>query len=375
MIFLVSILMGALYCGLIIFLFLAWEEIPTEIIPTDFHPDLFISIIVVGRNETENIESCLRSILDNNLSNSAFEIIFIDDHSTDNTVQKVQSIASPNITVLQLSHFLDKKINAFKKAAIQIGINKSKGELLMFTDADCIVPNDWIQRTAFNFQSKDLVFQTASVTFSPIYKFLHWFQELDIIAMMATTNAGIRKSKWYLANGANLSFLKSKLPDNYFAEANELASGDDVFLVNTFAKAHPDKIYFEKQITVKTKPVNKRSDFFQQRIRWAGKNRILAKGKMSKALIIPLVFYLWCLLLLGFLICGQTTAGWLLLCLLLIKVLMDHALLQFVYKDLSNYPKMKFFFSSSLLYPFYFLGIGLWSLFQTKYQWKGRTVK
>ncbi len=375
MIFVLSILASALYCGLITYLFKAWEEIDQQQIPEDFQSDYFVSIIIVGRNESLNIQACLKSIQENSFPQNGYEIIFIDDHSTDDTVEKVKSLDISNLSLIHLSDHLDQKINAYKKAAIQLGIKKSKGELIMMTDADCWVPNDWIRRTAFNFQTKEIVFQTASVTFSPIYKFLHWFQELDILSMMATTNAGIRRSKWFLANGANLAFLKDKLPKNYFAEANKFASGDDVFLINAFAKAHPNKIHYEKNITVKTKPVNKPSEFIQQRIRWAGKNKSLVNTSMSKALIIPTLFYLWCLILLILSIIGHPATGWILLCLLLIKILMDHALLNYVNHEISNNPKMKFFISSSLLYPLYFFGIGLWSLFQSNYEWKGRRVK
>lgn len=367
--------MSALYCGLIIFLFKAWVEIEQTELPEDFHSTLFISLIIVGRNESANIEACLKSIQENNLLQENYEIIFIDDHSTDDTIEKVKRLAIPNLTLLALSDHLDQKINAYKKAAIQLGIKKSKGELIMLTDADCIAPKDWLKRTVYNFQTKDIVFQTGAVTFSPIYTFLHWFQELDFFAMMATTNAGIQRSKWFLANGANLAFLKNKLPSDYFSEASEFASGDDVFLVNTFAKAYPNKIHYEKQSAVKTKPVSSLKDFIQQRIRWAGKNKILAKGKMSTALIIPVLFYSWCFILFSITIIGHTTAGWLLLCILLIKVLMDHTLLHSVKNEISNHPKMKFFISSSLLYPIYFLGIGFWSIFKTNYIWKGRQVK
>jgi len=375
LIFLLSILAGALYCGLIVFLLKAWEEIIPEDIPTDFQAAHFVSILVVGRNESENIQACLSSILENTFEKTGYEIIFIDDHSTDDTIEKIEELEITNLQIIHLSDHVQEKINAFKKAAIKIGIEKSKGNLILMTDADCIVPKDWIQRTCFNFQSKEINFQTAPVTFSPIYKFLHWFQELDIIAMMATTNAGIRTGRWFLANGANLAFLKKELPENYFQESDKFASGDDVFLINEFAQANPKKVHFEKQMTVKTKPQTTIDDFFQQRIRWAGKNKILVKGKMSTALLIPVLFYLWCFVLLILSFTGNQIAFWILLCIFLIKILLDHALLQFVHKDLSNHPKMKFFLSSSLIYPFYFLGIGFLSLLKTNYQWKGRKVK
>ena len=375
MIFFISILASALYCGLITLLFKTWEEIKSEDLPNHIQSDYFVSIIIVGRNESTNIEACLSSINENSYPTNAYEIIFIDDHSTDDTVEKIKNLGITNLSILHLSEYLEQKINAYKKAAIQLGIKKSKGELIMMTDADCWVPEDWIKRTVYNFKTKKIVFQTAAVTFSPIYKFLHWFQELDFLAMMATTNAGIRQSKWFLANGANLSFLKNKLPENYFTEANEFASGDDVFLINTFAQAYPKRIYFENQITVKTKPVNTLGEFIQQRIRWAGKNKTLAKGKMIKALFVPILFYLWCFILIFLSALGHNAAVWLLLCLLLIKILMDHALLHFVNKQISNNPKMKFFITSSLLYPIYFLVIGIWSIFRSNYQWKGRSVK
>ena len=104
-----------------------------------------VSIIVAARNEEKNIENCLKALINQNYPADKFEIIIVDDRSTDATatiVGKFQSAYS-NINLIQVEEF--KNDIAPKKHALSTGISHAQGEILLFTDADCIPGPNWIK--------------------------------------------------------------------------------------------------------------------------------------------------------------------------------------------------------------------------------------
>jgi len=97
------------------------------------HP--FCSIIIPAFNEQKNIARCLQSLNKQSYPRSKYEIIVIDNGSTDSTKLIAGSIAD---TVLEI---LDCNVGAVRN----FGAKHASGEIFIFTDADCIVGYDWIQ--------------------------------------------------------------------------------------------------------------------------------------------------------------------------------------------------------------------------------------
>ncbi len=100
-----------------------------------------VSVIIPARNESQNIGECLESIIDQTYSPALFEIIVVDDHSTDETAAIVSGyMGKTNVKLVMLSDELNGTlINSYKKKAIEAGIKKSTGDLIVTTDADCVV--------------------------------------------------------------------------------------------------------------------------------------------------------------------------------------------------------------------------------------------
>jgi cellulose synthase/poly-beta-1,6-N-acetylglucosamine synthase-like glycosyltransferase len=104
-----------------------------------------VSIIIPMRNEKKNAVRCLDSLRNQNFTN--IEIIVVDDGSTDNTVK------------LSLQ-YADKVIPAERKgisSAKNIGIKNSKGDYIVFTDADCVVSKDWLVELLKGFNEEGIV--------------------------------------------------------------------------------------------------------------------------------------------------------------------------------------------------------------------------
>ena len=368
-----TLLISLAYTFLIVNLIKHWEEIPINDIPNGHKSSINLSIIIIARNEEENIKACLQSILKNHFS-AAYEIIVIDDHSEDKTIQEIESLHDERIRILHLVDVIKgKKTNAFKKAGIQYALQHTQYNYILHTDADCIVPTNWLAKTAWNFE-RGIQLQAGPVTFSPLNYFLAWFQQLDIYTLMASTNAGIRSKNWYLANGANLAYSKRDIPENMYNESNKFASGDDVYLINRFAEKENAEIIFEPSIPISTSPIQDLKSFINQRKRWAGKNRNLAQGKMKNILLIPVIANLWIFVLVIFLLFNPSLGISLLAFYFISKLMIDYVLLDYMQKFMRSDQKNRHFLKASILYPIYFLGIGVLSLFSRSYEWKSRKV-
>src|SRR5437763_11554370 len=91
---------------------------------------IFFSIIIPTYNRASMIEKTIQSAL--NQSYSDYEIIIVDDGSTDNTEQVVLSIKDARI-------FYFKKENAERAAARNYGAHRAKGDYITFLDSDDVL--------------------------------------------------------------------------------------------------------------------------------------------------------------------------------------------------------------------------------------------
>lgn len=89
----------------------------------------FLSIIIPVYNEDENVHPLTQQI-EEALSNYSFEIIYIDDFSTDNTVKNIKSIQSPNV------HLIELKKNYGQSLALAAGIDYASGDFIITLDGD-----------------------------------------------------------------------------------------------------------------------------------------------------------------------------------------------------------------------------------------------
>jgi len=100
--------------------------------------DLAVSIAVVCFNEEEDIKPCLDSLLIQQIGD-AYEIIIVDNNSTDSTAQIIKEYASL-YSCIRFFNNPDRKISKSR----QISLREAKAKLLAFVDADCVVPFDWL---------------------------------------------------------------------------------------------------------------------------------------------------------------------------------------------------------------------------------------
>lgn len=131
-----------------------------------------ISIVVAAKNEEENIQNLIQSIYAGDYDAQNFEVIVVDDQSTDKTFTAVKEM-EVNYKNLRVISSIGKPFPG-KKGALAIGINESRNNYILITDADCIVSKKWISAFTEEFNNgNDFVFGAAPLTNNlPDMKFL-----------------------------------------------------------------------------------------------------------------------------------------------------------------------------------------------------------
>lgn len=133
-----------------------------------------------------------------------------------------------------------------EKNALEYGLLRTSAEIIITTDGDCLLPQGWIQNIISHYSNnKNLVMTTGLVLPSGPNTTIGRFQWLDFAATMALTHYGISSKKFYLANGANMSYLKQSFLDNGgFQDNLHVASGDDVFWLKNYPVYREKKLLF-----------------------------------------------------------------------------------------------------------------------------------
>ena len=217
------------------------------------------SIVVPFRNEKGRLERLLDSFEEMEYPKDQFEVLLINDHSSDGSENIELTEFTFHIRIIDSS-------KPGKKSALTEGINNASYGLIVQTDADCAVPKHWLSAMLGELRKQDLV--CGSVLFSN-----SWIQNLELLSYLGIGKATSNLGSPILANGANMAYRKSDFVELGGFEANRsTSSGDDIFLLRGFAKAGKSIGYcLSPDTCVTTKAENSLSAFFKQRIRWAGK--------------------------------------------------------------------------------------------------------
>jgi cellulose synthase/poly-beta-1,6-N-acetylglucosamine synthase-like glycosyltransferase len=358
-----------------------WQRYTADSRSLQTDPVHKISVIIPARNEAENIEKCLQSILKNNYPPGLLEIILIDDFSEDETAIIANKILKNNNgRVLSLKDYLskDERLNSYKKKALEIAIGGSKGDWIITTDADCIVPLNWLKNMASLMSNNEAQFIAAPVSFIPYSTAngLYYFQSLDFMTMQGITAASIRNNMGNMCNGANLAFRKAAFDQvGGYQGIDHIASGDDMLLMHKIQTQYPNGIYYLKasDAIVKTPVQPDWSSFLNQRIRWSSKADKYNDKKLT-AILALVYFFNVNFLILAVAACFQPRLWFWFLATLIAKVCVELIFLIPVSKFYKKLNEILYFALLQPLHIAYIIAAGFLGKFGS-YQWKGRTVK
>lgn len=371
-----SVILCLSYSLLIGYYFFHWRKIENRTVLVTEASIPFVSVLVIGRNEAHHLRPCLELILANVYPPKKMEVIYVDDHSTDGSMEKLRAIQDPRLKVLDLKDKVSpgKKYH-YKKEGIAYALEHSRGDLVLHTDADTLVGKKWIWRHALSFVAGHS-FTAAPVIFNYAKGFLEHFQQFDAVASMGVTGAGIQSGFHYLANGANMSYERQKRESLNVIAGENYTSGDDVFLVQEMARAFPGKIAFlnDPEALVLTFPEKTWKNFFKQRLRWAGKSKGYRDFGLLGAEMGVFLLNTWLLLLV---ILSFFSASILLLFLMvfMVKIVVDALFIYSVALKLKVRLNWFYYLPSLLFYPLYYLIIGVSAIFPVRVEWKGRKIE
>ncbi len=372
MLLLVTIFFLLLYTSLIGYYFYHWQKLETYVAPAS-PPSVFISVIVAARNEEQCIGRLLEALLQQTYPKDLFEIIIVDDFSTDATASVVRSFSNQQIKLIHpnaLPHL------SSKKKAIEAGVTAAVGELILITDADCQPQKGWLHTMADFYKDKGAVFMAAPVKFLKQRSLLHLFQSLDFMMLQGITAASVQSGAHSMCNGANLAYTRQAFFDvNGFEGIDKIASGDDMLLMYKIWKKHAPRVMYIKNMDVimQTEPMDSWKQFFRQRIRWSSKATYYDDYRITLVLLFVYLFNLLFLVLLGATLFNVSN-GWILLLYLLVKTLVEGIFLFSVSRFCKEENLMLYFPLLQPLHIVYTITIGLISQFG-QYEWKGRRTK
>jgi len=333
--------------------------------------EVHVSVVIAVRNESSNIQKLLKQIINQDYNSSLFEIIIINDHSTDNTLKLINEFKANN---LQIKIIIIEAKGSGKKNALSEGISISSGELILSTDGDCNVKPEWVKSVVDYYLATNKKVILGPVIYNNEKTYLQKLFSLDFISLVASGAGAVGVGLPLMGNGANLAFTR----DVYFATKGEgnsekYASGDDVFLIHNVSKKYgADAIGFlqNSNAIVSTNPPSNFSQFFKQRIRWASK----ASGyQLVWPILVAITVFLFNMSLFVILV-GSLWFNWLLpvyFLIIITKFLIDTPLI-FSFLSFAKKTSLKpLFLVMEFVYPPYIVLAAIASSIFS-FDWKGR---
>jgi len=336
-----------------------------------------VSVLIPARNEENNITDLLSNLINQNYPANLYEIIVVDDHSTDQTAKMVKKFIKEqkgfSIKLLRIKG--ENQARAYKKKAIRIAIEKSTGSLIITTDADCIHGKKWISSIVSLYETKRPKMIVGPVSFHKEKTFFQKIQSLEFLSLIAMTAGAIKTGYPIMCNGANLAYEKKAFFDVGGFGIDRFSSGDDVFLLHRIRKHFGNtSVRFLKNLDtiVYTEALKTLHEFFDQRIRWASKN----KGYDIKTLVISTTVYMMNLILFGAVFISlfqsefwETTAY-----IIIAKYIIDLPVVIGIAKFAKKLDMFIYTIPLIVIYPVYIILAGALGIVSS-YEWKGRKLK
>ncbi|GAB3199701.1 cellulose synthase/poly-beta-1,6-N-acetylglucosamine synthase-like glycosyltransferase [Pontibacter aydingkolensis] len=364
------------YAWVVLRRLVAWVRMAVTALPDNYTPVTSISVIIPVRNEAANIVALLQDLEAQQYPKELFEVLIVDDHSTDDTLKLIHQYNSGSTmssSVLELKHVAGLSM---KKAAVKYGVEQAKGELLVLTDGDCRVGPEWLKQYAYTYETKQPYFISGPVCLQNTYTTFERMQLVEFASLIGIGGASMAINRPNMCNGANLAYPKHVFEQvGGFTGNDGIASGDDEFLLHKIHQQNPGKAVFLKspEAVVYTEARKNLVSFMSQRIRWASKWRAYQSVQVQLvALIVFLVNFLLFLSIPFFLF------GHLPLLVFLgayfTKFAIDFLFLERILAFLSKRKYIWHMLPLQLVYVPYVVFTGIGGLFG-RYHWKGRSIR
>jgi cellulose synthase/poly-beta-1,6-N-acetylglucosamine synthase-like glycosyltransferase len=329
----------------------------------------FVSVVVPARNEEANIEHCVRSLMASTYSRERFEVVVVNDRSSDRTSEILSMLQAefPHLIIHNTLEDLSNSNLQGKPRAVHQGITRSRGEIILMTDADCIVAPTWIQ-TVTQVYAKPEVGLVAAFTIVTGNRFFDTLQMLEwtINNTMASAGVGLKQPMGCFGN--NLSVRRSVYVSLGGYERIAFSVTEDLALLQAVHHAGYEVRYLcDIAAKIDTMPCPDLAAFAKQHHRWVNGGKALgwrghifvaSSGVIWVGIVSALLAGSW-VLALG-LVGVRVIANMLLVAPSFAELRMKSALWQMPLAE-------PFFLAIELAMPF-------WAM-QSKVEWKGQILR
>lgn len=226
-----------------------------------------ISILVAARNEEKLILNCLKSLNELSYSRNYYEVLIGDDDSIDNTYQLVKEYIAdkPNFKLYSAKEY---ESNTKAKARVLSFLeSKATGEVLFITDADMVLPKDWIQYMLSGFKKNTGIVNGFSVPDSVSLpgrmQAIDWLYSMSLIQLVSDLGRPVT------AIGNNMAVLRKAYQDVGGYEKIPFSIIEDFELFKAVKKkGYNVKNILSYRVLAYTQPIYSFTGLLQQRKRW-----------------------------------------------------------------------------------------------------------
>jgi len=324
-----------------------------------------VSIVVAARNEEKNILSCLRSLDELTYPKNKIEVIIIDDASTDNTLKITSNFIHGKIK-FRVIHLVEAESDKLKGKvrAMAAGIKLAKGDIILTTDADCIVNPLWAKTIASYY--KNDVGVVNGFTSQNVSGLFSGMQAIDFIYLLFISSGTINLGKPVSCIGNNMSFRKKAYDETGGFENLPFSVTEDFLLLNSIQKLKKYKIVYpvNRNSLIFSNPVSSVSELLNQKKRWA------VGGIETPPLGVGLMLWSFLTNLSILLSPFFFSTTWLYL--LIFKIATDLFVLIPIHQKLGLQKNLKYFLMFEIYYILYVVILPFLVLFNRKVKWKDR---
>lgn len=329
------------------------------------------TLIVPFRNELENLKNIYSDLLDLKFDRHRYEVILINDHSSDGSFEWLNKCDMPDNFRLLTS------LKEGKKQALIKAISLSSGNYIVTTDADCRLQPFWLNTIdeTIGLRSPKLLVQPVITMNSN--NLISQFQYYDSLSLLGINMAAYNIQKYpLLASGANLVFQKEAFNKiEPFSNNVQIASGDDMFILTTFIKNDSKSIFinYTPQSLVITKAESSWINLINQRRRWVGK---MKRFNNTSSYLLGLFSVIVQLVLIELLLIGVLYLNYFLMLFVfvwLVKSYVDYLFFKRIAERIGHSVN---WLNVWFLEPIYMIFVPLVTVFSIFYspKWKGRKI-
>lgn len=328
-----------------------------------------VSVVVAARNEEENIERCVTSILNVDYPKDKLELIVANDGSTDRTEEILRDIQknNPNLKILNIEtqiNNLKGKTNALAQA-----IDKANGEFIFLTDADCAVPRTWIKGMLKYFDEKTGV--ASGITIVESGKIFYGIQSLEWAFLLGVAASVAKLFKPVACIGNNMVFRKKAYvefggyPNLKFSLTEDLALLKAIVDKGRWGYSFPVDV----DTLVISKPIKTWKELYHQKKRWGSGG--LDTGLLGIGVLLGGYIFHFLLLISPFFVKNFLVIP----IVLLLKFLIDGSFLFKILNRFKKLPLFKYLPFFEIYYIIYVVVLPFIVFLGGKTEWKERKYK